>query len=90
LTAFSRCIIVALFVNVGGASKGADLNFEGPMSDDIVQEAYSRVRSRYREEVWLSLPPRQITEALYQEIRAIDAERLQAAAEAVVHHGTVA
>jgi len=55
------------------------------MSDDIVQEAYARVRNRYPEAVWLALPPRQITEALYQEIRAIDAERLHAAAEAVVH-----
>jgi hypothetical protein len=46
------------------------------MSDQIVQEAYSRVRSRYSDDVWYALPPRALTDAIYQEIRQIDAERL--------------
>jgi hypothetical protein len=45
------------------------------MNDGIFQIAFKRVRSRYSEEAWLALLPRQITEAIYQEIRAIDAER---------------
>ncbi|MGE0223527.1 MAG: hypothetical protein AB7F35_13150 [Acetobacteraceae bacterium] len=47
------------------------------MSDRIFQEAYARVRSRYTEEAWLSLNPRQITDAIYREIRLIDAERVR-------------
>ena len=46
------------------------------MSDQIVQEAYSRVRRRFSDEVWYALPPRALTDAIYQEIRQIDAERL--------------
>jgi len=46
------------------------------MSDQIVEEAYSRVRSRFSDEVWYALPPRALTDAIYQEIRQIDAERL--------------
>jgi hypothetical protein len=47
------------------------------MSDQIFQEAYTRVRARYSEEEWLALSPRQITDAIYREIRQIDAERSQ-------------
>ncbi len=45
------------------------------MSDQIVQESYTRVRSRFTDEAWFSLPPRQITDAIYREMRQIDAER---------------
>jgi len=45
------------------------------MSDGIFQIAFERVRSRFSEEAWLALAPRQITDAIYGEIRAIDAER---------------
>jgi hypothetical protein len=46
------------------------------MSDQIVHDAYARVRSRYTDEVWFALPPRSITDAIYREMRQIDAERL--------------
>lgn len=45
------------------------------MSDPIVEEAYNRVRSRYSDEAWFALPPRALTDAIYKEIRQIDAER---------------
>ena len=41
---------------------------------DFFQEAYRRARSRYTREQWLSLPPQQITDAIYQEMRQMDAE----------------
>ena len=44
------------------------------MSDQIFQQAYDRVRHRHSEDAWLALSPRQITEAIYQEMRQIDAE----------------
>ncbi len=53
------------------------------MSDQIFQRAYARVRARYDEDTWLSLNPRQITDAIYREIREIDAERLQIQAESI-------
>jgi hypothetical protein len=46
------------------------------MSDQIVHDAYARVRSRYTDEEWFTLPPRTITDAIYREMRQIDAERL--------------
>jgi hypothetical protein len=46
------------------------------MSDQIVHDAYARVRSRYTDEAWFTLPPRAITDAIYREMRQIDAERL--------------
>jgi hypothetical protein len=46
------------------------------MSDQIVQEAYKRVRSRYSDDAWFALPPRAITDEIYREMRQIDAERL--------------
>jgi hypothetical protein len=45
------------------------------MSDQIVHDAYTRVRGRYTDEMWFALPPRTITDAIYREIRLIDAER---------------
>jgi len=44
------------------------------MSDHIFQQAYDRVRHRLSEDAWLALSPRQVTEAIYQEMRRIDAE----------------
>jgi hypothetical protein len=46
------------------------------MSDQIVHDAYARVRSRYTDDVWFALPPRTITDAIYREMRQIDMERL--------------
>ena len=53
------------------------------MSDQIFQEAYARVRARYDEDTWLSLNPRQVTDAIYREIREIDAERVQVQAGSI-------
>ena len=47
------------------------------MPDTIFQEAFARVRATYDDDAWLALNPRQITEAIYREIRRLDAERLQ-------------
>ena len=46
------------------------------MSDHTFQDAYVRVRARHDDQSWFSLSPRQITDALYQEIRVLDRERL--------------
>ncbi|MDR3537158.1 MAG: hypothetical protein P4L71_11720 [Acetobacteraceae bacterium] len=48
------------------------------MSDALFQEAYARARNRFSDDAWLVLNPRQITEAIYREIREIDAERVAA------------
>ena len=45
------------------------------MTDAIFQIAYKRVRSRYTEDAWVALSPRQVTEAIYSEIREIDLQR---------------
>jgi hypothetical protein len=45
------------------------------MSDQVFHEAYDRVRRRYSDQEWFSMTPRQITEAIYSEIRIIDQER---------------
>ena len=47
------------------------------MSNRIVDEAYTRVRSRFSDEAWFSLPPRALTDEIYKEIRQIDAERAE-------------
>jgi hypothetical protein len=41
---------------------------------DFFNEAYHRARSRFTAEQWLALPPQQVTEAIYQAMREIDAE----------------
>lgn len=46
------------------------------MSNSVFQEAYRRVRARFNEEEWLGLHPRQITDAIYREIKVMDAERV--------------
>ena len=40
---------------------------------DFFNEAYRRARSRFTSEQWLSMPPQQVTEAIYQAIRELDA-----------------
>ena len=52
------------------------------MSDHTFQDAYGRVRARHDDQSWFSLSPRQITDAIYQEIRALDRERLIQGAKA--------
>jgi hypothetical protein len=47
------------------------------MSDRTFQEAYARARGSYNNIDWQTLSPHQLTEAIYRELRAIDAERNQ-------------
>ena len=49
------------------------------MNDHIFQDAYARVRGGHDDLAWFALSPRQITDAIYREIRNIDRERLMAA-----------
>lgn len=46
------------------------------MSEHTFQEAYTRVRARHDNHAWFALSPREITDSIYREIRAIDCERL--------------
>jgi hypothetical protein len=52
---------------------------EGIMNDATFQDAYTRVRGRHDDQAWFALSPRQITDSIYREIRALDRERLMAA-----------
>ena len=52
------------------------------MCDHTFGEAYARVRKRFSDQYWFSLSPREITNAIYGEIRAMDLERSRAAQEA--------
>lgn len=45
------------------------------MTDPVFQQAYDTVRRAYTDEAWHALTPRQITDAIYREIRRLDAER---------------
>jgi len=45
------------------------------MSDLIFQDAYARVRSRYSNQDWVALSPREVTTLIYQEMREIDLSR---------------
>lgn len=45
------------------------------MSDLVFQEAYERVRRRHTDQEWFTMTPRQVTEAIYEEIRLVDQER---------------
>ncbi len=40
---------------------------------DFFNEAYQRARSRFTTEQWLALAPQQVTEAIYQAMRELDA-----------------
>ncbi len=44
------------------------------MTDPVFQKAYDTVRKTYNGEAWGALTPREITEAIYREIRRIDAD----------------
>ena len=46
------------------------------MSDRTFQDAYSRVRGRHDDQSWFAFSPREITDSIYREIRAIDRERM--------------
>jgi hypothetical protein len=45
------------------------------MSDPSFEQAFARVRSRYPDDEWRSMGSKAIAEAIYREIRTIDAER---------------
>jgi len=47
------------------------------MSGSVIDEAYRRVRARFSDKAWFSLPPKMLTEEIYREIRQIDAERMR-------------
>lgn len=46
------------------------------MTDPVFQQAYETVRASYTGDAWAALTPRQITEAIYREIRRLDAREL--------------
>lgn len=48
------------------------------MSDQVFQDAYARVRGRHSDQAWFALSPREITDAIYREIRMLDGERMRA------------
>jgi hypothetical protein len=54
------------------------------MSDQVFQNAYSRVRGRHSDHAWFALSPREITDSIYREIRTIDREGLTSAEAAAV------
>ena len=43
------------------------------MTDPVFQQAFDAVRKSWSDAAWSALTPRQISEAIYQEIRRIDA-----------------
>jgi hypothetical protein len=47
---------------------------------DFFNEAYRRARNRFTTEQWLALPPQQVTEAIYQAMREMDAAAVSQAA----------
>jgi hypothetical protein len=47
---------------------------------DFFNEAYRRAHRRYTADQWLALTPRQVTEAIYQAMREIDAATVAAVA----------
>jgi hypothetical protein len=50
---------------------------------DFFNEAYTRAQSRFTAQQWLALPPHQVTEAIYQAMREIDAATANRAATQV-------
>jgi hypothetical protein len=53
------------------------------MTDPVFQQAYLTVRRSCSDEEWAALTPRQITDAIYREIRRIDAGDAVDAAQTV-------
>jgi hypothetical protein len=43
------------------------------MTDPVFQKAYEAVRASFTPDGWAALTPRQITDAIYREIRRLDA-----------------
>jgi hypothetical protein len=48
------------------------------MTDPVFLQAFETVRRSCSDDVWIMLTPRQITEAIYQEMRRIDASAANA------------
>ena len=72
-----RCISNSFNVNVIQSYRSANVQKPGgAMSDQVFQDAYSRVRGRFSDREWFGMTPREITDAIYREIRIIDQERL--------------
>jgi hypothetical protein len=42
------------------------------MTDPVFQQAFENVRKSCSDEAWNAMTPRQITDAIYQEIKRID------------------
>jgi hypothetical protein len=53
------------------------------MTDPVFQQAYATVRRSCSDEEWVALTPRQIADAIYREIRRIDADKVTDAAHTV-------
>jgi hypothetical protein len=65
-----------------GASSNALTTGPGyNMGDDSFQRAVQRARRAYSFVDWTSIPPRERTEAIYRELRRIDADRAARLAE---------
>lgn len=45
----------------------------GALMSDFFNQAYGRAQSRFTSAQWLALSPREVTEAIYQAIRELDA-----------------
>jgi hypothetical protein len=92
LTFFSRCINWHGVVNLPGGPRivlfsdapRPDFTITGfAMTDPVFQQAYSTVRRSCSDEEWAALTPRQITDAIYREIRRIDTGMAVDAAQTV-------
>ena len=57
------------------------------MTDPVFQQAYETVRQARSDEEWDAMTPRQITNAIYQEIRRIDADAAKQAGTATPQDG---
>jgi hypothetical protein len=51
------------------------------MTDPVFQQAYATVRQSCSDEEWAALTPRQIADAIYREMRRIDAANTAGAAQ---------
>lgn len=47
---------------------------------DFFNEAYRRARSRFSADQWLSMPPQQVTQAIYEAMREMDAATVRQSA----------
>jgi hypothetical protein len=58
----------------------------GLLTADDFQAAYERARKRFGEEAWQQLSTHDQSDAIYEELRALDAERVER--EAALRHPT--